>query len=85
MIVMAVERAVMAQSYKLTLADGFFLQVVAGDKDALPIVEKLAKTMSLAPGRADYSIRILMGKEERFSVNACEIACRFLPVKNKTT
>jgi len=83
MIVMAVERAVMAQSYKLTLADGFFLQVVAGDKDALPIVEKLAKTMSLAPGRADYSIRILMGKEERFSVNACEIACRFLPVKNK--
>lgn len=64
-------------SYKLTLADGFGLQITAGDAKAIPVVELLARAMMLKPGKAEYILLVFTGKtEELFSMKGNKITCR---------
>ena len=74
----------MFPSYKMTLADGFDLQITAGDVEALPIVEMLARVMALPPGKAEYELLVLTGREtELFSRTGNTITCRIPPPKNQ--
>jgi SynChlorMet cassette protein ScmC len=69
----------MHPSYKMTLADGFSLQIRAGDAEAAPAVELLAKAMRLEPGCTENVLRVVTGETEAlYSVEAGEVICRLL-------
>ena len=74
----------MQKFYKLILADGFALQITAGDAEALPVVEMLARVMTLASGEAEHELLVLTGQEtEPFFMNGETIVCRFSPHTNQ--
>ena len=68
----------MYPSYKLTLADGFDLQITASDAAASKIVDLLAEAMMLEPGEAKHSLLVLTGqKSETFYMDGNTIVCGF--------
>lgn len=70
----------MHPSYKITLADGFSLQITAGDAKAAPVVELLARAMRLGPGEAETVLRVITAEAESlFLKRDKEILCRLLP------
>jgi len=70
----------MTTSYKISFADGFSLQIVAGDSKVVPVVELLARAMMLKPGEAEYTLEVLTAKtEELFSIKGKKVFCRLLP------
>ncbi len=74
----------MHPSYKLTLADGFSLQITAEDVDAAPAVEALAKAMRLGPGTAENVLRVVTGETEAlYSVDSGGTVCRILRSKSR--
>jgi SynChlorMet cassette protein ScmC len=67
----------MHPSYKLTLADGFSLQITAEDAEAGAVVELLAKAMRLEPGAAENVLRVVTGETETFyTAEAGGAVCR---------
>ena len=70
----------MHPSYKMTLADGFSLQITAGDAKAAPVIELLARAMMLEHGGAEAVLQVLTGKaEELFLIKGERFLCRILP------
>jgi signal peptidase I len=68
----------MYPSYRLTLADGFDVQITAGDAAASKVVDLLARAMMLGPGDAEHSLRVLTGqKSEMFRTDGKTIVCGF--------
>jgi hypothetical protein len=68
----------MHSSYRLKLADGFEVEIAAGDAGASKIVDLLAGAMMLEPGTAKYSLLVLTGqKSETFSSDGKRIVCGF--------
>jgi SynChlorMet cassette protein ScmC len=75
----------MGTSYVLSLADGSYRQIMAGDKGAVPIVETLVRAMKLVPGgAAEHSLLVVTGRErETFSMTGSAMVCRFPVPENK--
>jgi signal peptidase len=64
-------------------SDGFSVSVVAANESAIPIVQTLAKAMTLASGRADYSVSVLAGfKSDSITVEDRKIVCRLSTPQN---
>jgi len=74
----------MTKSYEISFADGFSLQITAGDDKAIPVVELLARAMMLKTGEAEHTLQVFTGEtEELFSLQGKKIICRILPPVNQ--
>ncbi len=74
----------MTTSHKISFADGFSLQITAGDDKAIPVVELLARAMMLKTGEAEHTLQVFTGEtEELFSLQGKKIICRILPPVNQ--
>jgi signal peptidase I len=66
--------------YKMTLADGFSLQITAGDAESTPVVELLTRAMMLEPGEAATVLQVLTGEAKAlFSIQGERFLCRIPP------